>query len=122
MAKHNELGKLGEELAFKYLVESGYRILHRNWFWLKDELDIICLVNNVLVIVEVKTRSSAYFGEPETTVTPAKRRSITRISEAYIQMHDFKGEVRFDIIGILWDYTSKTYTLNHIQDAFYATM
>jgi putative endonuclease len=122
MAKHNELGKLGEDLAAKHLIKEGFIILFRNWFWQKDELDIICRKDEKLVVVEVKTRSSDTYGEPETAVNQGKRRSIARASEAFILQHDFIGEVRFDIIGILWDYKSKTCMLNHIEDAFYATM
>jgi putative endonuclease len=122
MAKPNELGKLGEDLAAKHLTGKGYKILFRNWFWQKDELDIICMQGNMLIVVEVKTRATDYFGEPETAVTAGKRRSVARASEAFILLHDFRGEVRFDIIGILWDYKAKTSSINHIEDAFYATM
>ena len=72
------------------------------------------------VIVEVKTRTTDYFGEPEMEVKPAKQRAIVRTAEAYILSTDFKGETRFDVIGILLG--GGKVTLNHIKDAFMARM
>ncbi len=116
MAKHNELGKNGENIAANYLLRSGYEIQVRNWRYNRDEIDIIAKSGNWLVIVEVKTRTSAWFGEPETAVTPAKQRSIIRAAEGYIRETDYKGETRFDVIGILFD--KQEIQLNHIRDAF----
>ena len=62
MAEHNELGKLGEELAVDFLIEKGYDILETNWTFQKAEVDIIALKENILAVVEVKTRSSVDFG------------------------------------------------------------
>ena len=72
MAEHNELGKKGEELAVKYLQEDGYEILDRNWTFQKAEIDIIAQKDNYLAIVEVKTRSSLDFGDPQDFVKPKK--------------------------------------------------
>lgn len=116
MAKHNELGKNGENIAVKSLLEKGYTILERNWRFSRDEIDIIARDGDWLVIVEVKTRTSAWFGEPETAVTRAKQRSLIRAAEEYILEHDYQGETRFDVIGILFDH--QHVRLNHIQDAF----
>jgi putative endonuclease len=65
MAEHNELGEKGEELARNFLRKKGYKIIERNWRFGKDEIDIIAIDNDYLVIVEVKTRRSNYFAEPE---------------------------------------------------------
>ncbi len=116
MAEHNELGKLGEDLAAKHIEKLGYPILARNWRNGHDEIDIIARDGEWLVIVEVKTRTSEYFGEPETAVTTAKQKSLVRAAEAYIFAHDFRGETRFDVIGILLDHGK--INLNHIIDAF----
>jgi len=120
MADHNELGKIGEELAEKHLLKIGYRILQRNWHFGHDELDIIARDGDWLVIVEVKTRTTDLFGEPEMEVKPAKQRAIVRTAEAYIHLADFKGETRFDVIGILLG--GGKVVLNHIKDAFMARM
>ena len=72
MADHNELGKLGEELAVDYLQKEGYDILDTNWTFQKAEIDIIAKKENILAIVEVKTRSSIDFGLPQDFVKPKK--------------------------------------------------
>ena len=72
MAEHNELGKIGEQLAIDYLLKNGYKIRERNYRYLKAEVDIIALKENTLVAVEVKTRTSNYFGNPEDFVTKKK--------------------------------------------------
>lgn len=116
MAKHNELGKAGEEIAAGHLERRGYRILARNWRIHRDELDIIAKKDGKLIVVEVKTRSTAQFGEPETAVTPGKIRSIVRATEEYIMMTDYNGETQFDVIGILLG--EGKMQMNHIEDAF----
>ncbi len=116
MATHNDLGKNGENIAANYLLKSGYEILARNWRYNRDEIDIIAKSGEWLVIVEVKTRTSAWFGEPEMAVTPLKQRSMVRAAEGYIKEQDYKGETRFDVIGILFD--KEKVSLNHIRDAF----
>ena len=116
MAEHNDLGKNGENVAANYLLRNGYVILERNWRYNRDEIDIIARDQEWLVIVEVKTRTSAWFGEPETSVTPSKQRSLVRAAEGYIQERNFRGETRFDVIGVLFD--KRQISLNHIKDAF----
>lgn len=116
MATHNDLGKNGENIAANYLLKSGYEILARNWRYNRDEIDIIAKSGEWLVIVEVKTRTSAWFGEPEMAVTPLKQRSMVRAAEGYIKELDYTGETRFDVIGILFD--KEKVSLNHIRDAF----
>ena len=64
MAEHNEMGKEGEELAAEYLVKQGYTIEARNWRYGHEEIDIIARKDDLLLIVEVKTRRSNYFGQP----------------------------------------------------------
>jgi putative endonuclease len=120
MAQHNELGKTGEDLAEKHLRKLGYQILHRNWHYGHDEIDIIAREGDCLVIVEVKTRTTDFFGEPEMEVKPAKQRAIVRTAEAYIYAADYRGETRFDVIGILLG--NGKVVLNHIRDAFIARM
>ena len=116
MATHNDLGKNGENIAASYLLKNGFTILERNWRSGRDEIDIIATDSDLLVIVEVKTRTSAWFGEPETAVTVAKQRSLLRAAEAYILEKNYRGETRFDVVGILFD--KQQISLNHIKDAF----
>jgi len=115
-----ELGKKGEDLAIAHLESKGYRILERNWRWGKEEIDIIARDGNFLVVVEVKTRSSNVFAEPEASVTKQKQKILVRAANAYVNYHRQRGEVRFDIISIL--IRPEGEEVNHIADAFYASL
>jgi len=119
MKDHIELGKAGEAIAVAHLEEKGYRILDRNWRLGREEIDIIARDGNFIVIVEVKTRTSNIFAEPETSVTRSKQRILVRTANAYVNYRRQYGEVRFDIITIL--IRPEGETINHIVDAFYAT-
>jgi len=120
MAEHNDFGKMGEEMAQKHLLAKGYTIIATNWTFGKDEIDIVAKHNNYLVIVEVKTRSSNYFGDPEEAVTKQKRKFLVRAADAYINRYNIAEEVRFDIISIV--VTGNHWDINHIEDAFYPTI
>ena len=117
MARHNDLGKEGEKQALHMLQEKGYTILETNWRHEKDEVDIIALDKNELVVVEVKTRSTDYFGDPEDAVTPQKARHLIRAAEAYVEQHDLNIDIRFDIVSIILK--NGKAILRHIEDAFY---
>ena len=117
MAKHNELGKKGELIARKFLEAKGFKILETNWRHEKDELDIIVKDDDELVIIEVKTRSTSYFGDPSEAVGKAKEEFIIRAAEAYIEIHDLNMDMRFDIISIITN--SNEEIIEHIKDAFY---
>ena len=81
MAKHNELGALGEALAVEFLQKNKYKIVERNWRFKKAEIDIIAQKSGVLVVVEVKTRSSIAFGLPQDFVKPKKIQLLVRTSQ-----------------------------------------
>ena len=117
MADHNELGKHGEKLAVNYLQENGYEILETNWVFQKAEVDIIARKENVLVIIEVKTRSTLDFGLPQDFVKPKKIQLLVKAVNEYVIFNDLDVEVRFDIIAIYKE--DKTYKIEHIEDAFY---
>jgi putative endonuclease len=65
MALHNEIGKIGEEIALKFLKNAGYEVLELNWRFRKLEIDIIAKEGDILIAVEVKTRKSDEFGSPD---------------------------------------------------------
>lgn len=117
MAEHNELGKLGEELAVEFLQKDGYDILETNWTFQKAEIDIIAQKDNILAVVEVKTRSSIEFGLPQDFVKPKKIQLLVKAVNEYIVSNDLDAAVRFDIIAIYKE--DKTYKIEHIEDAFY---
>lgn len=120
MAEHNDLGTLGEEIAAKHLHDKGFKILATNWRFGKDEIDIIAEKGEFLVIVEVKTRRSAGFGEPEVFVNQAKQRFLVRATQAYLEKNEVEKETRFDVISIVLNNTTRK--INHIEDAFYPVL
>lgn len=117
MAEHNELGKIGEELAVDFLIEKGYEILETNWVFQKAEVDIIAQKGNVLVVVEVKTRSSVDFGSPQDFVKPKKIKLLVKAINEYVISNDLNVEVRFDIIAI--HVKGKEFEFEHLEEAFY---
>ena len=117
MADHNELGKLGEELAVEFLQKEGYTILETNWTFQKAEIDIIAQKENILAIVEVKTRSSLEFGLPQDFVKPKKIQLLVKAVNEYVIANDLDIDVRFDIIAIHKE--GKSFVIEHLVDAFY---
>ncbi len=116
MAEHNELGQKGEQLAAQYLTKKGYQVIETNWRFLSLEADIIALKDNLLVIVEVKTRKGNYFGEPEAFVNKQKQKNLIKTANEYIVRNNLNYEVRFDIVSIIL--TNNETKINHIEDAF----
>jgi len=117
MAGHNDLGKLGEELAADYLQKHGYRILQTNYVFQKAEIDIIACKDNVLAIVEVKTRSTTDFGLPQEFVKQSKVQLLVKAVNEYVNQNDLDYEIRFDIISI--SKAGKSFEIEHLEDAFY---
>ena len=118
MAKHYDLGKKGEELALAFLLKKGYEILETNWFFNKAEIDIIAKYKEEVIIVEVKTRSSDYFGNPEDAVDSKKRNLLIMATNEYLENNNLDLEVRFDIITLLKEGAGMK--INHIHNAFEA--
>ena len=116
MATHNDFGKLGEELAVKYLIDKGYEILERNWRNRHKEIDIIAKDGEELVIVEVKTRQTDEYGEPDIAVTRQKQRRLIYAANAYLFRTNLEIETRFDIISII--FKDGKPVIEHIEDAF----
>ncbi len=118
MAEHNELGKEGEQIAVDLLLQKGYKIIERNWRYLKAEIDVIAQKDSdTLVIVEVKTRSNSFIGNPEEFVTNKKIKLLVMAANEYVVSRKLDIEVRFDIIAIVKN--SKYQKIEHLEDAFY---
>jgi len=116
LAQHNELGKDGEKMAVGFLIRNGYTIRETNYRFHKAEVDIIAQKGDVLAVVEVKTRSTDYFGDPQDFVKPKKIKLLVGAIDDYVIKHDLDVEVRFDIIGIIKN--AKGTRLEHLEDAF----
>jgi putative endonuclease len=120
MADHNELGEKGEAIALDYLQKKGYRILTKNYRFKRWEVDIIAEKDEIIVVVEVKTRQSSFMAGPEITVTRAKQKSIVKTAHEFMLDQQRNNEVRFDIISIILN--EKTVEIEHLEDAFYPVL
>ena len=116
MSEHYELGKKGEQLAVDYLTKEGYKIEERNWRFQKAEIDIIASKQETIISVEVKTRSSKDFGNPQDFVNSKKIKLMVLAMNEYVFMKNLDIEVRFDIIAITK--IKEEFDINHIKDAF----
>ncbi|MBR9913415.1 MAG: YraN family protein [Algicola sp.] len=117
MATHNDLGKQGENIAITHLLKNGYKIICRNYHYQKAEVDIIAQKEDQLVVVEVKTRTSAYFGDPQQFLKPKQMQRIVKAVNHFIESNELDLEVRFDIIAIVIN--KKGTSIEHIEDAYY---
>ncbi len=116
MADHNELGRNGEELAAEYLLLKEFEILERNYRYQKAEIDIIARRGNILVAVEVKTRSTPEFGDPQDFLKRKQIQQLVKAMNHYVEESGLDVEVRFDIIAIIKNKAGTR--VEHIQDAF----
>ena len=112
-----EFGKKGEQLAVEYLETKGYEILHRNYRYLKAEIDIIARKNGILAIVEVKSRSSEVLESAAETVTKKKIRLLVMAADNYVIENKLDLNVRFDIITVIKK--DGSLLVAHTEDAFY---
>lgn len=118
MADHNDLGILGEQLAADYLQRKGYSILERNFVYDKAEIDIIAQKEQgTIIVVEVKTRNSNVFGDPQSFVSPAKIKLLVKATNEYLISKALDVEVQFDIIAVLKNKGAEQ--LEHFENAFY---
>lgn len=117
MAKHLILGREGEDIAARYLEEHGYTVLDRNWRSGHKELDLIVTKDSVLVIVEVKTRTSTDYGDPWSFVDEKKIRRTVNAADAYIRYNRIDMDVRFDIVSISIE--DGDFKVEHIEQAFF---
>jgi putative endonuclease len=117
MVDTKELGKRGEQIATETLINKGYSILKRNYFFNKKEVDIIAEFEGRLVFVEVKTRISAFLTNPTLLVSLGKQKQIISVADQFIKDFYPEKEWRFDIMIVI---TNNQYTsVEHIEEAFY---
>jgi putative endonuclease len=116
---HN-LGVEGEKTAKNYLLDHGFFVLQENWRFKKYEVDIIAKKNDQIIFVEVKTRSSAEFGDPELFVTKQKQRFLIAAANEYLVSNNIDLECRFDIISVLQ--LNNTFSVKHLEGAFYPSL
>jgi putative endonuclease len=113
-----QLGQWGENLAAKYLVQSGYTVLKRNFRTPYGEIDMIAQKGEITVFVEVKTRSSQAFGYPEEAITDNKRIHLIEASQSYLQEHsDSDVDWRIDVIAIQYLGDNQEPKIEHFENA-----
>ena len=118
MPKHIKTGIKGEQIAADFLLNKGYIILHRNWRYGKKEVDIIALEKDIIIFVEVKTRTSYKLNYPEESVTLKKRNYLKMAAEGFSMAYPQYKNFRFDIISVLLQGESAK-EIMHFEDAFH---
>jgi putative endonuclease len=117
MASHNDLGKEGEEKAVDWLQSEGYEILHRNWRHSYYEIDIIARKNNILHIIEVKSRYGSKYGYPEERVSKKKFKNLKRAANEFLFLNPDYKWVQYGILAItLYSYKEPEFFL--LEDVF----
>lgn len=100
--RRRELGRFGEAYAARHLVERGMVVLDRNWRCAAGEIDLVLRDGRVLVVCEVKTRSSTAFGSPLEGVTDRKAARLRRLAAQWLAEHHLRpDDVRIDLVGVL---------------------
>ena len=120
MPNNTQKGNEGEEIARAHLLKMGYTILEKNWRHKHLEIDIIASINYTLVIVEVKLRANAFFGNPEEFVTISKQKKLIKAADFYIKENNINWETRFDIIAIIQN--TSVLRVEHFEGAVYPTL
>ena len=114
-----ELGRWGEKQARRFLKRQGYRILQKNVVTPLGEIDIVAVDGDVLVFVEVKTRTTDEFGGPLTAVGRAKRRKVIQTARGYLARHATPDTpCRFDVVGVTCVEGQETPEIELVRDAF----
>lgn len=113
-----EVGKLGEELARKFLKKRGYRIRETNFHCRGGEIDIVAQQKDYLVFIEVRTKSSLEFGTPEESITQSKKEKLVASALAYINAHQNLPPLwRIDVVAIEVNQKGKAKRIELIQNA-----
>lgn len=97
-----KFGSVGEKLAQVFLLNKGYEIVDTNFYSRGGEIDIVAQKDNILVFIEVKTRSNFKYGTPAMAVNLTKKKHLRSTAKVYIYINRLYGyDVRFDVIEVL---------------------
>lgn len=118
MAQHNLFGDKAEEKALTFLLDKGYTLLEKNYRYGHAEVDLLMKKRQKLICVEVKARSTDFFGTPESFISSKKIKLLVSVVDHYIEQTGLNLEVRFDVIGIVKK--EEKWNIKHIKNAFYA--
>lgn len=114
MADKIDIGNQGEQLAAEFMAAKGFEIVVRNYRYKHAEIDMIVKRNDWIVFIEVKTRTSSEYGEPEDAVGDIKIGKLYEAAEEYIFATDWQGHVRFDVISVK---LGRVPLIEHFEDA-----
>ena len=121
MYLRHEIGKIGEELATKYIQSLGYTIVERNFAAIQGEIDIIARDKKELVFIEVKTRTNTLYGRPIEAVNTPKQEHLISTVKYYLYSKHLENEfVRLDVIEVYIN--ESTYKINHIKQIIWALL
>ena len=114
---HPQRGWKGEIAAARYLKKKGFKILVHQYRCKLGEIDLVARENKILVFIEVKTRSTSFYGDPSQAVTPEKQRHISRVALHYLrELRNPSIPVRFDIVEVI--HSNGKLECQHIENAF----
>lgn len=120
MSYRKNFGTWGEEFAAGYLSQQGYTVIGRNVRTPYGEIDLIALDGEVLVFVEVKTRSSNAFGFPEEAISKQKAGHMLASAQSYLQSHlDLSGDWRWDVMAIQKQSTPENIEVVHFKNVIH---
>lgn len=113
----NPIAIKGEDLATKFLIDKGYKIIDRNFRKGYGEIDIISVKKNILVFVEVKTRTSNAYGTPFEAITYSKLKTLIKTSELYKVLNPkLPDEMRIDAVSVILDSSNNLVNIEHMEN------
>jgi len=115
-ASHLEVGKMGEDIARRFLEKQGHKIIEQNYRTKYAEIDLVAKKGNDLVFIEVRTKIGENFGTPEETINYDKKRKLLRNALAYVSRKKWKGPYRIDAICIVLKSDYSVERLNHYEN------
>jgi putative endonuclease len=123
--QRKKTGVYGEQLAERYLIEQGYKIVAKNWRCPEGELDLVARQGENLVFVEVRTRRGTWLGTPEESITPAKQAKLIKLAYTFLADYEqpdcrrssSEGPWRIDVIAIVLNKRGEVVRFNHLEAA-----
>ena len=114
--KNLKTGRLGEEIAKKYLQSNRYAIIEQNYRTRRAEIDLIALYKGMLVFIEVRTKKGERFGMPEESLNRNKKIKLMNNAKAYVAKKRWKKEYRIDAICIVLNNNYRVSRINHYKN------
>jgi putative endonuclease len=111
----SNIGLIGEAIAKKFLQKKGYMIVEQNFRTRYSEIDLIAKKKDVLVFVEVRTKTNEFFGTPEETIDKNKINRLIRSTEAYAAYNKYSGNLRIDAICIVLNPDDNPNRITHYE-------